>query len=102
MFGFSDGSGWHGNDEDFWYDVSFQSISALISLNILNIGDVPRDNRRVALSLKSGLGFMGISGDNTNGEINQSMFSTSAVSIPAGIELKYKMNETNRNYSKKY
>ena len=92
MFGFADGSGWHGNDEDFWYDVSFQSISALLSLNILNIGDVPRDNRRVALSLKSGVGLMGISGDNTHGEIDQSMFSTSAVSIPAGIELKYKIS----------
>jgi len=92
MFGFSDGSGWQGNDQDFWYDVSFQSMSALISLNLLNLGDVPREDRKVALSLKGGLGFMGVSGDNTDGEIDQDMFSSSGVTIPTGLELKYRVS----------
>ncbi|MBF26180.1 MAG: hypothetical protein CMP49_06715 [Flavobacteriales bacterium] len=92
MFGFSDGSGWHVNNENFWYDVNFHSVSMLLSLNLLNLGDIPRDNRKFAINLKGGLGFLGISGNNTNGEINQSMFSSSAVSIPTGLELRYKLS----------
>ena len=55
MFGFAEGSGWHGNEENFGYDVTFQNISLQLSMNILNLGDIPRTNRRIALNLKPSL-----------------------------------------------
>ena len=92
MFGFADGSGWHEDNENFWYDVNFYSASMILSLNILNLGDIPRDNRKFALNLKGGLGLLGVNGNNTNEEINQSIFSSSAISIPTGLELRYRIS----------
>ena len=93
MFGFSDGSGWHDNDENFFYDVNFQSLSAIFSLNVLNLGDVPRENRRTALNLKGGVGLLGIHGKNGDGEVNQSMFGIQGVAIPTAVELKYRISD---------
>ena len=98
MFGFAEGSGWHGTEENFGYDVNFQSVSAILSMNLLNLGDIPRINRRTALNLKGGVGLLGIHGNNGidgvhDGEIDQSMFSAQGISIPTSLELKYRVSD---------
>jgi len=93
MLGFADGSGWHVDEENFSYDVNFHSFSVLLSMNLLNLGDIPRTNRDFAFNLKGGVGLIGINGTNGQGDIEQSMFSAEGVTIPMAIELTYRLTD---------
>ena len=96
MFGWSEGE--HKNStysNNYNYDVNFQAISANLVLNLLNIGDISRENRKLGLNIKAGLGFLAINGDGKdNGEnlvIEQGLFSSKSVFIPTSLGLKYKV-----------
>ena len=70
MFGFAEGSGQH-NRTNFVYDVNFYSLSGLLSLNLLSLGDLPNSDRKIGFNLRGGVGLLGVSGKNTLKDISQ-------------------------------
>ena len=89
MFGFADGDGYDNASNQFIYDVNFYNISGMLSLNLLSLGDIPKENRKMALNLKGGLGLLGVNGTNTLGDINQ----FGSVTMLGATELGYRISD---------
>ena len=89
MFGFVSGS----DSKTIEFDVNFTTISAGLSYNVLNAFDLPRDYRKIGLSLNGGIGLMGYEGEKNGEEYNQNMFSAKGIILPAGIGIQYKLTD---------
>jgi len=89
MFGFADGDGYDTGGNAVIYDVNFYSISGLLSLNLLSLGDLPKENRKIAFNLRGGLGLLGVNGLNTLENINQ----FGSVTMLGATELGYRISD---------
>ena len=89
MFGFAEGSGYYLSDNNFTYDVTFYSISGLMSLDVLSLGDLPNSDRKIGFNLRGGIGLLGVSGENKETDISK--FGN--LMFTGSTELRYRLSE---------